>query len=486
MDDFDDNIEEKIQASYEKLQGSNVVWKPQLGSQTLFLTCPIYEVLYEGTRGSQKTDSLIMDFAKGVGKGYGAAWRGILFRETYPQLDHIIAKTKQWYYQIFPTAKYNEGTHTWRWSTGEELLLRHMSRPDDYWDYHGHEYPWIGWDDLTNWATPECYEAMKACCRSSTPGIPRRYRANTNPHGKGHSWVKAYFIDPAPPGVGIRNREGQVRVRIHGSIEENLVLLEVDPDYIKTLDSIKDSAKRKAWRWASWDVVAGGAIDDVWEKVRRVVVISPFEIPTTWRVDRSFDWGSTKPFSVGWWAESDGCDVMVKRNGNLVKVVWPPKSLFRIAEWYGWNGKPNEGCRMLASEVARRIKETEKKFSFQVHPGPADPSIWTAVEGDSYADKMARQGIKWLRADNSPGSRKAGLETLREYLGASAERPMENPGLFVFDTCTHFIRTIPSLPRDSHDPDDVDTDAEDHVYDETRYRLMHRRLKGGMADVVGA
>ena len=23
-------------------------------------------------------------------------------------------------------------------------------------------------------------------------------------------------------------------------------------------------------------------------------------------IDRSFDWGSSKPFSVGWWAESDG------------------------------------------------------------------------------------------------------------------------------------------------------------------------------------
>jgi len=163
-----------------------VIWEPHPGSQTLFLTCPFDEVLYHGTRGPGKSDSLIMDFAQEVGAGYGEAWRGILFRQTYKQLADIIAKTKKWYPRIFPGVKFNESDHKWVWPTGEELLLRYMQRPNDYWEYHGHEYPWIGWEELTNWPTIECYDLMRACNRSSTPGIPKRTRANCNPWGAGH------------------------------------------------------------------------------------------------------------------------------------------------------------------------------------------------------------------------------------------------------------------------------------------------------------
>jgi hypothetical protein len=47
--------------------------------------------------------------------------------------------------------------------------------------------------------------------------------------------------------------------------------------------------------------------------------------------------------------------------------------------------------------------------------------------------------------------------------------PRELPGLFVFNTCEQFIRTVPVLPRDEKDLDDVNTEAEDHVADECRY-----------------
>ena len=52
---------------------SPVAWKPHPGSQVRFLSCPVFECLYEGTRGPGKTDALLMSFAQFVGKGYGAA-----------------------------------------------------------------------------------------------------------------------------------------------------------------------------------------------------------------------------------------------------------------------------------------------------------------------------------------------------------------------------------------------------------------------------
>jgi hypothetical protein len=38
--------------------------------------------------------------------------------------------------------------------------------------------------------------------------------------------------------------------------------------------------------------------------------------------------------------------------------------------------------------------------------------------------------------------------------------------------CRQFTRTVPALPRDEVDMDDVDSRAEDHVGAETRYRLL--------------
>ena len=46
------------------------------------------------------------------------------------------------------------------------------------------------------------------------------------------------------------------------------------------------------------------------------------------------------------------------------------------------------------------------------------------------------------------------------------------PMLYVFDTCKHFIRTVPNLVYDQTDVEDVDTAGEDHAYDMLRYVAM--------------
>jgi hypothetical protein len=46
--------------------------------------------------------------------------------------------------------------------------------------------------------------------------------------------------------------------------------------------------------------------------------------------------------------------------------------------------------------------------------------------------------------------------------------------LYVFNTCKDFIRTVPVLQHDETRAEDLDTEAEDHVADETRYACMSR------------
>ena len=50
------------------------------------------------------------------------------------------------------------------------------------------------------------------------------------------------------------------------------------------------------------------------------------------------------------------------------------------------------------------------------------------------------------------------------------------PMMQVFNTCKHFIRTIPSLVYDESNVEDIDTTQEDHIYDECRYVLMEHPI----------
>jgi hypothetical protein len=466
-----------------------IIWEPQAGSQALYMVCPIFEVLYEGTRGPGKSDALLADYAQEVGVGFGPAWRGVIFRREYKELDDLIAKSEKWYPKIFPGARFLESAqkYLWHFPDGEELRFRTAKKPDDYWSYHGQEYPFVGWDELTNWAELRLYLDMMSVCRSSTPNMPRKYRATANPWGRGHNAVKARFIDPAPRGHVITEEyrdpmTGQMhkraRVAIHGTVWENKKLLEADPQYLVNLLAIKEKNKRRAWLFGDWDITAGGALDDLWD--RAVHVKKPFKIPSSWRIDRSFDWGSSKPFSVGWWAESDGTTATL---ADGTKKTWPRGTLFRIAEWYGWNGEDNHGCEPRLEDVAigRGIAEREVKIRAalgiiqQFQAGPADSSIYDADPGKQSIAQGIDKGYGracFVPADKSSGSRKNGLAVVRRMLAESLKERPEDPCIFIFETCTEgFIRTVPVLPRDENDPDDVDSDAEDHAFDEFRYRV---------------
>lgn len=460
------------------------VWMPQEGSQEAFLTAQsIFEVLYEGTRGPGKTDTLLMDFLQHVGKGFGAEWRGILFRQTYPQLSDIIAKSQKWFKLIFPRAKFNKVEHCWTFPDGEQLLLRHMKSSDDYWNYHGHAYPWIGWEELCNWPDDKCYKVMMSCSRSTKPGMPRCYRATTNPYGPGHNWVKGRFRLPQSRGKVIRDsmRDGELeppRLAIHGSLYENKILLATDPDYIQKIRAAaRNPSELAAWLFGSWDILAGGMFDDLWRGDVHVVRSFPLHlIPKGWKIDRGFDWGSSKPFSVGWFAESNG--EPFEYQGIVYGRV--RGDTYQIAEWYGWNGTRNEGLRMLAEDVAQGIRDREDDWAItaRVKAGPADASIADEENGKSIEGDMRRRKVHWQLADKAPGSRKQGWLQVRKMLAGALptknRAPRENPGFFVFDTCLQTIELLPSTPRDDDDLDDVDTEAEDHLADMIRYRLRKK------------
>lgn len=509
--------------------------KPLPGSQSLALSAPCNEILYEGTRGPGKTAAQLLRFRRLVGMGYGAFWRGVIFDVEYKNLADIIAQSKKLFHRFQDGAKFlsSPSELKWRWPTGEELLFRYEKNAEGYWNYHGQEFPFIGHNELTKRPDSEFYESMFSCMRTSfkpadyplkdnqlLPPIPLECFSTTNPFGVGHNWVKKRFISPAPRGK-IQRESMQVvnpatdqeetvtltRVAIHGSWRENPYL---DPQYIAFLMSIKDKNKREAWVNGSWDITSGGRFDHLWQSQTHIV--KPFDIPSSWTVDRSHDWGESKPFSNLWFAESDGTEVATPAG---VKH-YPRGSIFVIGELYGCpRDELNKGLNMSATNVAKLVKwvdsrlqgigndETPIKFEGQcniipgiisrrVMPGPADNAITNKDDDQvSIADKMESQGVMWTESDKRPGSRVAGAALLCELLEAAIEATEnesgvgERPAIYFFENVRGIISRLPILARDTKNPDDIDTEQEDHDYDALRYRITKKDQRPAKAAGMG-
>ena len=461
-------------------------WEIQEGGQRDFMDSPIFEVLGHGNRGGGKTDALIMSFDMLVGQGFRDGYRGIIFRKTYKQLRDVVVKCKRLFRMRYRgRSTFNAQEMTWTFPDGEQLVLSYMRTEDDYWNHHGHAYQFLGFEELTSWATQAPYTRMFSCVRSTNPAIPLRVRATTNPYGVGHNWVKARFRLPHMDGVpfqpdevdeetGIRAPE---RCAIKISLEQNRALIDNDPQYRgRILAGARNPSERRAWMSGDWDIVAGGMFDDLWD--HRVHVVPSFPasaIPRGWRIRRGYDHGSAKPFSYAIHLESDGTPIVWEG-----RTIGPKRGdVVRFAEMYGWvRGHRNEGLRLTSKDIGRRMVEFERQMGVRgmVRPGPADTSIFDDYEpGKSVARDLQSVGVRFTAADKA---RKQGWEQCRKALDGSIPRPgvgREDPGYFVCDRCDQFIELIPSAPRDDKDLDDVDTEWEDHIADEWRY-FMRRRL----------
>ena len=401
------------------------------------------ELLYGGARGGGKSEFLLGDYCTDC--ELGAEWRGVIFRRSYPELEELMARSQSIVPQCWPGSEWWKSEKTWRIPTGATLRMRSLETPEDASHYQGHEYSWIGWDELGAWPNDRAYKALMATLRS-TGNIPhKRVRATANPGGPGHGWVKSRFIDPAPAGYEIiRDADtGMARVFIPARVTDNLILLAKDPTYIDRLRGVGSPELVRAWLEGDWTVVAGAFFPEF--SMQRHV-IAPRRLPEHWARFRSFDWGSARPFSVGWWAVSDG---------TLHDI--PRGCLVRYREWYGMKpGEPNVGLRMTAEQVAQGILDREVDEPEPIAIGVADPAIFAEDGGPSIARRMVMQGVVFRPADNKRVPQRGamgGWDQLRSRLiGDEDGKPM----LLFFNTCKDLIRTLPALQHDDMRPEDVD------------------------------
>jgi len=344
-------------------------------------------------------------------------------------------------------------------------------------------------DELTHFLET-MYRFIRSRLRMPGLYIPPEYQGQfpksisaSNPGSIGHSWVKQTFIDETEP-FEIRQMDdaegGMTRVFMPAKMGDNTYL--DSKQYRRQLRGLGNPVLIQAMEDGNWDIAPGAVFSDVWNS--EIHVLKPFTIPSSWYIDRTFDWGWSKPFSVGWWAQSDGSPVLIRDvEGNVSKEVhYARGSLFRIAEWYGWKHpnwpvdqkpKANVGVKMTAREIAIGIKHRERAMGLKhVSPGAAGTDIFVNENDMCLSDDMEAEGIIWERANVISGTRKLGLVLMIQMFKNATEQYKEFPGLYVWSNCTNFKRTIPVIPSLEGDPDDVDTMAEDHIYDESRYRVL--------------
>ena len=438
-------IEEATPSIQEAIRDREVIFEPNGGPQTEFLASSEREVFYGGARGGGKSYAMLVDPLRYCHKN---AHRALLIRRTMPELRDLINHSQQLYPKAYPGAKWREQEKEWRFPSGARIEFGYAENLTDVLRYQGQSYTWIGIDELPQYSTPDIYNFLRSSLRSVDPEIPVYMRSTGNPGNVGSGWVKEMFVDPAQPNtkfyLEIQTPTGIRKISrrfIPAKLQDNPYLMQTE-DYYVMLASLPD-VQKKQFLEGDWESYESSAFP---EFSREVHVIEPFDIPRNFMRFRTCDWGYSS-FACCLW-------IAVDYDNNL----------YVYRELYTKN--------ITADIFAQKVLNSET--GEYIRYGVLDSSTW-ARRGDigpSIAETMILEGCRWRPSDRSPGSRVNGKLEIHKRLRVNEDT--ERPSLFVFNNCLNLIRTLPMLPVDKNNPEDVDTHAEDHAYDALRYGCMSR------------
>ena len=406
---------------------------------------------YGGARGGGKSWALRTKFIL-LALSYSGL-KLLLLRKTLPELreNHLLPMLAT----LNGIAKYKGDERAFIFPNGSRIRLGYCDSEGDIFQYQGQEYDVIGVEECTHFNYSQI-QFLMTCNRTTRTDFKPRMYFTGNPGGIGHNWFKRLFVK----GIYHDGEDPDDYEFIPATVDDNTVLMKTNPEYVKVLEALPETL-RQAHRFGNWDIFDGQFFEEFRDVRDRYTdghfthVIEPFEIPADWNIYRSFDFGYAKPFSCAWWA--------VDYDGRL----------YRILELYGCTKTPNEGVKWVPDKIFAKIAQTEREHRWlkgKRITGVADPSIWDESRGEAIVETAAKHGVYFNRGDNKrlPGWMQVHYRLSFDENGV--------PMMYIFNTCRGFIRTFPELRFSTTDPEDLDTDGEDHIADEVRYMCMARPI----------
>lgn len=466
-----------------KQRVNKVVFKPY-PKQEIFLASEVDEVLFGGARGGGKTAALIIDAALKVRKwhyeGVGTnmvpvvdkysidypEYKAIIFRRTFDDIYmNFMPEAERIYVRL--GAVWREKKKAFIFPSGARIHLAYCDTIADVNKYIGGNFHYLGVEELNQF--PERWiRDLGGSIRSVNPELKPFKRYTTNPGGVGHVWIKKRFIDRCPPRRGrlvyhekydveyqellpgdeFFDDDGNSLRFIPSLVFDNPSLIDNDARYINYLKSL-DETKKAMWLKGDWDVM-GGVFFDEFSQFHHILPAKEFKLDRDHgRIYRMVDYGTSNPFA---------CVFMhVDHNGYAV--------IFDEIYETG----------LVPSQQALRIREKMMRWGLDeddIYGTIVDPSMKARTHEylstlHSALDIYVDNGIEHIILGNN--DRVLGWATMREFLRVPDEG---SPFLVFTSNCENCIETIPSLVRSNRNPEDVNTEGDDHLADAIRYGLM--------------
>ena len=403
--------------------------KPQ-PKQREFMMARAKYVAFGGARGGGKSWSV-----REKAKRLALKWAGIkilIVRKTYTDLrdNHILPLQADLPSELAP---YRELDKAFCFRNGSRVKCSYFANDTDALKYQGQEYDVIFLEEATQF-TELVFQVLKACLRGAND-FPKRMYLTCNPDGVGFLWVKRLFVsrDYQP------DENPEDYQFIQSLVDDNQILVKMNPDYVKQLDSLPEGMKER-WRYGSWDVAEGQYFNEFRRDKHTCV---PFEIPKEWRRYIAIDYGLD--MLAAYWIAVDSM-----RNCYVYKEYC--KSNLAIAE---------------AAAAIRGYTAMDENIYCVLAP----PDLWNRSQesGKSKALMFQEDGLTLTKSNND---REAGWLAIKELLHCDSEG---NPRLHIFTTCTQLIKHLPELLRDPKRPTDTMIEPHEitHSPDALRYFAIY-------------
>lgn len=162
-----------------KSDTSNVAWKPLVNPETgrspqsEFLSATEDIVLMSGTRGSAKSDALLVDPLRYCDNRY---FRALVIRKAMPDLRDLIERCKVLYPDVYPGVRWKEQEKIFVFPSGARIEFGYCENKNDVERYRGQEYAWLGIDELTMFADEDTFDSLCSSVRVTKPGLPAHIR----------------------------------------------------------------------------------------------------------------------------------------------------------------------------------------------------------------------------------------------------------------------------------------------------------------------